>query len=176
MQFLTIAAAVLQVAGKVQESKAQQSAYKAQIQAMEYNAAINRQRAETARSAWNQREEQQRRAARVFMGKQRAAIAESGLGLGGSNADIERQSEVLAELDALNIRYEGELEASGFLAQSELDTYEAGSLKSQAKQAKKASYLGIASSILSGGSSVYKSWGNTSSAPIVDRGTPYMVG
>lgn len=51
-----------------------------------------------------------RRSTRSFMGRQRAAQAESGLE--GSTPDaVDRQSSIDAELDALNIQYAGRLKA-----------------------------------------------------------------
>lgn len=55
------------------------------------------------------REIQVRRESAQTLGAQRAAIAESGTGLGGSNGLITAQDSALAELDALNTRYEGAL-------------------------------------------------------------------
>lgn len=90
-----------------------------------YNAKQLAQRAEMARSVSNQREEQQRRSNRFLEGKRLAAIAESGFGDTGSNLDTERQNEVLQELDALNIRYQGTMEASNLTQQSQLENYNA---------------------------------------------------
>ncbi|NBB17660.1 hypothetical protein GVN21_20055 [Caulobacter sp. SLTY] len=55
------------------------------------------------------REEAVRRESREVLGAQAAAIAESGAGLGGSNRLLMQQDAGLAELDALNVRYEGAL-------------------------------------------------------------------
>lgn len=52
-------------------------------------------------------EEAQRRDASQFAGAQAAAMAQAGGGAGGTNELVARQSAVLAELDALNIRYGG---------------------------------------------------------------------
>lgn len=55
------------------------------------------------------REQQLRRESAQVLGAQRAAVAESGTGTGGSNGLIMAQDSALAELDALNTRYEGAL-------------------------------------------------------------------
>lgn len=52
-------------------------------------------------------EEAQRRDASQLAGAQAAAMAQAGGGAGGTNELVARQSAVLAELDALNIRYSG---------------------------------------------------------------------
>jgi hypothetical protein len=51
-------------------------------------------------------EQAQRREARQFLGRQAAAFAQNG-SVGGTAELLTRQSNVLANLDALNIRYKG---------------------------------------------------------------------
>lgn len=67
-------------------------------------------------------EEQQRREARSLLGKQRAAFAQAGLGSGGTSALLLDQSDVLAELDALNIRYGGQARSRGLIAQADAES------------------------------------------------------
>lgn len=76
-------------------------------------AAALRRQAAVARQQALADEEAQRRESRQFLGRQAAAMAEAG---GGIDEGVARQSAVLAELDALNIRYAGQLKASGLLA------------------------------------------------------------
>lgn len=84
-----------------------------------------------------QAEEAQRRESRDFLAKQTAAIGQAGIGYGGSAADLQQQSAIDAELDALNIRYEGLTRMQG--------------LKTEAKLKKKANtaalYLGSAAAV-----------------------------
>lgn len=168
MQFLPF---VLSAVGSIAQGSAQSAAYKAQAQAEQYNAAVMRQRAETTNMVYGQREEAQRRAARIEAGERRAAMAQSGVGLGGSTYDVERQSEIMAELDALNIRYEGQLESKSALDQSNLHNYYSGVARMNAKTAKTQGYLGAATSILSGVSSYGKGslFSSKTAAPIVSR-------
>lgn len=65
-------------------------------------------------------EEAQRRSARDFLATQSAAIGESGIGYGGSSAEVMRQSAIDAELDALNIRYEGQVKQQGLKTEAKL--------------------------------------------------------
>lgn len=111
--------------------------------AAEYNAAVARQQAETTRAIYGEKEQQQRREAAFIVGKQRAAGAQAGLGLGGSFADVADQSGVMAELDALNIRYTGEMEAKGLLSK-------AGLYSMEGSTARSGSYLRAATTALSG--------------------------
>lgn len=163
MMFLAIAGAVMSFAGAAQKANAeeanlrfQQAQYKAQADANAYNAAVAKQRAESAQAAYGQREEQQRRENRLLLGKARAAAAESHTGLTGTNADVLEQNAVWQELDALNIRYAGDLEATALKNEAGLDTWQQGVNLSSAdytggaiKRARTSGYLGMAGSLLS---------------------------
>lgn len=140
--------AIATIAGGYSQSQQ----YKSQAAAANYNAIVGRQQSEAALSTANQREEQQRRVARLHSGELRAAVAESQTGLGGSNADVTRQSEILAEMDALNIRYEGQVQSTGLLNQSNVDAYQAKTYKKAASNAVTMGYVGAATKLLSGAS------------------------
>lgn len=155
LAWATAATAVIGAVSAVQAGKAQEAGLKATAKSQEYNAEIERQNATVARQQANAREEAQRRQARQILGEQRAALSQAGIGLSGSAADVYRQSATNAELDALNIRYEGELAARGLLAQSELSRFEGGVSRMNAGIAKRASYMDAASSLLSGGAQAY---------------------
>jgi len=155
LAYATAAVAVVGAYSAYQAGEATEAGLKAQAQGREYEATIAAQNAQVARQQANAREEAQRRHARQVLGDQRAALAESGVGLSGSSADIYRQSAANAELDALNIRYEGELAARGLLAQSELDRYGGRVDRSNAKGAKRAGTLDAATTLLTGGSKAY---------------------
>lgn len=116
-------------------------------------AQIAEQQAETVQQQTVAREEVHRSGVRRLIGDQLAVGAESGLALSGSRADILEQSLYNAELDALNIRYEGKLTASGLKTQAEFDRF-------SADQAQTSGYLNAASSLLKG-SSGYLNKGGT---------------
>lgn len=154
--WLAIFAAAVAVVSALKKGQQDQQAYEAQAQANQYDAAVKRQRAETTTQVYGQQEEQQRRYARILEGRRYAAAAQSGAGLGGSNQDFERQSEMMAELDALNIRYEGQLEAKGLLDSATLDDYSADMNRKSGKYARQQGFLNAASAALSGYSSYSK--------------------
>lgn len=83
-----------------------------------------------------------RRSARQFLGRQQAAQAESGLA-GTTPEAVARQSAIDAELDALNIKYQGKLKAWALREglQSEL---------SAGKAKERAGYLSGAGAFLQG--------------------------
>lgn len=172
MQFITIASTIFsavsaisrgnQQAQQVQhQSQVEAVRYESAAQANEYDAAIARKRAETARIGAGLQEDQQRRRARLEAGARRAAIAQSGTGFGGSNLDVDRQSQIFAEMDALNIRYQGSLEAKGLEDSADLSDWQASANRtgasnsisagsSYASAARKSGYMGAAGAILSG--------------------------
>lgn len=152
---LIIASTAASALGAIQQGNAASASAKSQANASRYNAAIQRQNAQTTRQQAGVAEEAHRRKVRQIFGKQRAAIAQSGVG-SDNMADLVEQSATAAELDALNIRYEGDLAARGLLADANLRTYEAGVADQNAKAARTAGYVGAAGSLLSGGSGYYK--------------------
>jgi hypothetical protein len=83
----------------------------------------------------SQAEEQQRRESRQLLGAGRAAIAQSGIAMTGSAADIMKQSATNAELDALNIRYAGTLERMSILNEIGMLNYEKDVVKMRGQQA-----------------------------------------
>lgn len=141
--------------GAYQSGKATEASYEAQANADKYNAEIERQNAAAARQQAGAREEAQRRQARQFLGEKRAALSQAGIGLSGSAADVYAQSAANAELDALNIRYEGEMQGRGLMAQSELSTYQGKANRMNAASAKRAGYLDAATTALSGATNAY---------------------
>jgi hypothetical protein len=140
MEALIIAAAATKAVGAIQQGNAAKAAG-------DYNAAMLEQGATAERQQTSAREDAKRREARMVMGAQRAAFAQSGGGLGGSAADVMQQSSINAELDALTLRYEGDLRARGMQA-------EATSERFAGKQAQRQGYFAAAGSIL-GGSGEY---------------------
>ena len=144
----TIAAAAVSVASQIGKGKAQSDQYKGAAAANRYNAAVTRQKAETSYVTAGMREAQFRRQSAITQGKVRAAAAESGTGTGtGSNWDVERQNMLFEEMDALNVRYAGDLEARGFLDQAGMDEYNAELSDMSAKSAKRGGFLGAAGSL-----------------------------
>lgn len=155
LAWASVATAAVGAYSAIQAGKGQEAQYKSAQQAADYNAEMQRQNAAVARQQAGAREEAQRRQARQVLGEQRAALSQAGIGLSGSAADVYGQSAANAELDALNIRYEGELDARGLLAQSQLTSYEGQVSGMNAKSAKRAGYVNAASSLLSGATSAY---------------------
>lgn len=134
---LMIASAGMQAIGSIAQGNAANAAAQANARSLDLQA-------EAESRAAGAREEQQRRSNRQFLGTQRAALAQAGIGVDGSAYDIARQSAISAELDALNIRYEGQLRSKGLRDQATVTRFEG-------RQARTAGFLGAGAALLSGG-------------------------
>lgn len=147
---LIIGASAFQAIGAIQQGQSQSAALQAQAAGSRYNAAVSRDQARQALQVSTAQQLQLRREQRQAAGRQRAAAAQAGIGDGGSVADIMEQSQTLAELDVLNVAYDGMLRARGYTTQADLDEFSARSYQSQAKAARRAGYFGAVGSLLQG--------------------------
>jgi hypothetical protein len=155
MLWTTVATAAVAAYGAYQQGQAQEANLKYQAESDRYNRDIQARNATLARQQAGAREEAQRRRAKQFMGEQQAQLSQAGAGLSGSYADVIGQSAADAELDALNIRYEGELQAMGLLEQSQQSELSARVNRINARQAGRAGNTAAASTLLSGASNAY---------------------
>ena len=89
-----------------------------------------------------------RKGADKFLGMQRASIAESGLGSGGTNAALAAESIGNIEADVTNTRREAALKAAGYGAESD-------ALIAKAGNSRFAGNINGASSLLTGASDFY---------------------
>jgi hypothetical protein len=135
--------------GALVEGGAQQAAYREAGAAHNYNAQVAQQNAEQAYKLANAQEALQRRKARVALGEQAAQIAESGVIYSGSALQVARQSAAAAELDSLNIQYQGDLRAKGFLAQATSEQYAGDVARANARRARTAMYFNMIGAPLS---------------------------
>jgi hypothetical protein len=147
---ISIASTAFSVLGAISSANTQSDNYNSQAGVNDYNAAVARNQSTSALSESTAAQEAQRRRARQVLGEQRAGIAQSGTGFGGSNADIMEQSQTLAELDALNLAYSGDLKSKGYLAQADLETNSAAINRRSAGAAKTSGYINAGRSLLVG--------------------------
>jgi hypothetical protein len=150
MEYVAIAAATMKAVGAIRQGNAQAAAYESQAQANDYNAQVAQQNAATASAQGNANEEAQRRQARIALGQQRASIAEAGIGTGGSASDLYEQSVSNSELDALNIRYQSQLQSTGYLNQAGLETWQAGQNRRNSSAARVSGYINAGAQALGG--------------------------
>lgn len=151
--------AIFKAWGSLEQGKAGYASNMSQAYAQEYNAQLADANAHATLEQANAREEQQRRQFRSLQGEAIAGMAQSGTTLDGSNADVLKQNAINNELDALTIRYEGQMQSRGLMAQAQLDRYGAEASKSNAKAAMKAGRIGAVADIFEGVSKAYAAGG-----------------
>lgn len=145
-----IFAGALGAAGMLMSARANSASAKSQAYAQEYNATIADANAKATLEQTNAREEQQRRQFRSLQGEAIAGMAQSGTALNGSNLDVLKQNAINNELDALTIRYEGQMQSRGLMAQAQLDRYGADASRRNGRAAMTAGVLGAGASLLGG--------------------------
>lgn len=118
-----------------------------------FNAGLEARQGKAAQQQALREEEGLRRGSRLFLGRQAAAIAQAGIGSGGTAGLLADQSGTLAELDALNTRYQGVLQGGGLLAR-------AGATRRQGSADAASSYLLAGGQLLSGAGRVYRQRGS----------------
>lgn len=134
-----------------------------------FNADMQNRNALIARQQAGAEEEKQRRLTYMRQGAANAAYGASGVAMEGSPLDILEQSAAQEELDALNIRYRGEIGAQSAEGQAELS-------RMRGSAAAQAGMMGAGSAILMGAAkavSAYKGGtggGNPASGYPTDAG------
>ena len=111
--------------------------------ASEFNAQVADNNAITAEQNAAADERQQRRTASREAASSRARIGAAGVSLEGSPLDVLEDQALEAELDALNLRYGGKLQASNYRSQAQLD-------RSRARSAKTQGFISAGTSLLNG--------------------------
>lgn len=146
-----IATAVLSGISAMAEASAASSQADAEKSAAEYNAATARDQAANAARAASANEDAKRRESAMRLGSQRAALTESGVDItSGTGADLMAQSTLNTEMDALNIRYQGKLQAKGYNDQAALDDMAASAAGKRKSSAWVTGGLKAGGSVLSG--------------------------
>jgi hypothetical protein len=146
--FLASAPALVSLIGTGVTTAATVAAMSGQRKLADHNAKLDEAAAKAAADQAARDEEMQRRESNAFLGKQQAAFAEAGLGSAGTSGLLIEQSAVLAELDALNIRYGGRMRGTGLLSQ-------AAATRAGGKAAARSSGLLAGAQLLTGVSDAY---------------------
>ena len=149
MAVATVASGAMSAVGAIQQGEAQSNAYKAQADVNNYNATVARNNAMSVNQQTSAKEDLQRRRFAQIQGEANASIAESHTGFLGTNEDLLKQNAINAELDALNVRYQGQQQASGLAAQAQLDDFNASQNRINASNASTAGYMGAGANLLS---------------------------
>lgn len=142
----------LQMLGSIVGGYAQAGNLERGARAAEFNAGLYLKNAGRIRLEAGLNEDAHRRAARRVLGENRAAMFESGFQMSGSSMDVLEQAGVDAELDALNIRYQGDQEARSMELEASNALYEAAGMRIGAKTARRMAWLNAGTAAISGGS------------------------
>lgn len=140
--YIAAAAAAMTAASSIQQGRQAQASAQFNSDMMNRNATIARQQAAAE-------EEKHRRLGYMRQGAARAAYGASGVAMEGSPLDVLEQSAAQEELDALNIRYRGEIGAQSAEGQGQLS-------RMRGEAASQAGYMGAGSAILMGAAKAYK--------------------
>lgn len=163
MAFAPVLVAALSGMSKLLEVGQARAQADATAKAHQYNARVLENQASATAQQAGQAEDLQRRRSREAFGKMRAAGAQGGLLESESFGDVYGQAAAEAELDALNIRYEGEVRRTGLLNEAAGERYQ-----SRAAQASKPSWLmggiGAATSALTSYSQMGGTFGKPATA------------
>ena len=151
--FIAAAGAVFSAVGAI-------SGGQAANRTAQYNAAIADRNAVVATQQASANEEAQRKLDARRMGTMRAGYGASGVTSDGSVLDVLGDSIAEAELNALNIRYEGQLSSQGY-------GDSATSQRAAGKNARTSGYIQAGASLLTGGAKAYD---------IYQRGNPKPAG
>lgn len=150
MEFVPIISGVVSAIGSIAGGNAAAATSERNAQMADYNARVANMQADSALQAANANEEAKRRENAANRGAQNAALAENGMLGTETGYDLTTQSALNTELDALNIRYQGQVTANNYRNQSQLDTYDAANSRANASAQRTAGYMGAAGSVLSG--------------------------
>lgn len=131
-----IGSTIIQGAGSIMSGRAQRKASEQSAKLAEMNAQRGLREAGEAES-------RQRRMGRRALATQRTAVSQSGFSMSGSMLDWLEESATMAELDALNIRYEGQARADSQRVGTQMDL-------AQGRDAQTAGYIGAGANLLQG--------------------------
>ncbi len=173
-QALSTLGMVSGVMGAISQGNTAADNYEQSAAMNDYNAAVARNQSTSALSESAAAQSAQRRRAREVLGEQRAGIAQSGTGFGGSNADLMEQSQTLAELDALNLAYEGDMKSKSYISQASIEDVSAATNRRNVGTARTSGYIGAGRALLVGAGS-YGQGRNTNYAPVATA-TPRLLG
>lgn len=139
----------LGVVSSIAQGNQQAASLRQQANAAEHNANLSEIQARQSYDAGLQNELSQRRSSGQQQSEVRAAVAESGFdATSGSALAIQQQSARDMEMDALNTRYQTLLQGYGYEQQAQQDRYTASTLRQSARGARRAGYIGAATSAL----------------------------
>lgn len=164
LPFLQIAGTVMSVVGTLSAASSASAASRYNAALARNNAIIADQNATLARQQAVAQSEQQRRDAARRIGSMKAGYANSGLTMEGTPLDVIGASAEMAELDTLNIIYNGELKARSYSNEAEGYRNTATLDRMRAKNQETQGMYSAGSSLLLGASRYASTYGGSNSS------------
>ena len=157
-----IVMAVVAAAGAATSAVGSYAAGRTRKAAEEYNAKVNENNAVMANMQAAAEAQKVREKGRRIIGAQRAALSAAGVDVNaGSSMDVQYDSSVQNELDALTTLYKGKVSSNNSLAQAQLDRH-------NAKSAGQAGAIAAGGSLLSGAAESYGTYNTIKNNPKFD--------
>ena len=148
------ASGALGAASAIISSQQQAGQEEAKAQASSNEAVMAQQQAETARQVAAAQEGTQLQKNAQIEGSQVAALAQSGIGVTSPSAqDVMRQTAINDQLDRLNIRYQGQLQAHDYNVQAQEAKTAQSLYRSNASNIRMSGYMSAGQALLGSGSS-----------------------
>jgi hypothetical protein len=136
MAWVTLVVAAVQAISSIQQAKQESSALK-------QNAKIHENNAKLFTAQATEQERKHRMQTDAMLARNRVGVAKSGVTMSGTPLLVAEDITGQSELDALTIRYNGEMKASS-------QRYQASVAKAQASNVKAGGYMSAVGSILGG--------------------------
>jgi hypothetical protein len=148
---LTVASTAVSAIGKMAQGQAAAASYQSQAQAERYNAQANQMNANQTANEFAAKENALRAQQAQSLGRQRAALAESGIGVdSGTPQDLIEQDTRAARLDDLTLRYDGQTRRIAALNGATLNSYDAQVARMNAGQAQQSGMIGALGDVIGG--------------------------
>ena len=157
MSWIAVGVAAVAVVSSVASSQAQKRQQEQEAVGNQANAAQSIGNMQAIEAQSEAQELQKRQENEQYLGMQSAAIADAGTGgpAYGSNFAVGKQSAINAEMDALNVRYNGQLRADQQLSQAYQYGYAANVNEVNRSNINSAEFGSAALSAFSSGAGVY---------------------
>ncbi len=132
----------------VSSANAQRKSQEAASQAAQYNATLADQKAQVANEQAAANSAASERNSDLALGSVLAGAGQNGTGLSGSTGQLYEQDASNSELTAMNIRYNGQLNADALSSGAQLDTFQSQVDQQNASAASTSGYIGAGSAVL----------------------------
>lgn len=173
---LSAGGGVLNAFGASKKGKAAQAMYNYQAGMADYRSKIALQNRDYALQVGEDTAERYGIKAAATEGTTRAVAGASNIDIGsGSKARVIASEKKVAAMDMATIRNNAARRAYGYMVEAESETQQAGLYRAAGRNAKSAANMEVASSLISGATSVASKWYQASSSGILGGKNDYDI-